>query len=36
MSTVEYAIDDDIAVLWLNRPERLNAVVAELVDDLLE
>lgn len=36
MSTVDYALDDDIAVIWLNRPERLNAVVAELVDDLLE
>jgi enoyl-CoA hydratase/carnithine racemase len=35
MSTVEFSVDDDVALIWLNRPERLNAVVSELVDDLL-
>jgi enoyl-CoA hydratase/carnithine racemase len=36
MSTVEYAVADSVALIWLNRPERLNAVVPALVDDLLE
>jgi 2-(1,2-epoxy-1,2-dihydrophenyl)acetyl-CoA isomerase len=36
MSPVEFEHDDDVALIWLNRPERLNAVVPELVDDLLE
>lgn len=33
--TVELAIEDGIAVILLNRPERLNAVIPALVDDLL-
>jgi 2-(1,2-epoxy-1,2-dihydrophenyl)acetyl-CoA isomerase len=36
MSTVEFACDDGVALIWLDRPERLNAVVPALVDDLLE
>ncbi|GAB3498369.1 enoyl-CoA hydratase/isomerase family protein [Amycolatopsis cihanbeyliensis] len=35
MDTVELTLDGGIAVLRLNRPERLNAVVPALVDDLL-
>jgi enoyl-CoA hydratase/carnithine racemase len=35
MSTVEFSVDDDVALIWLNRPGSLNAVVSELVDDLL-
>ncbi|WP_236796634.1 enoyl-CoA hydratase/isomerase family protein [Amycolatopsis sp. GM8] len=35
MSTVEVSIDDGVARIWLNRPERLNAVAPALVDDLL-
>ncbi|OZM70613.1 enoyl-CoA hydratase [Amycolatopsis antarctica] len=34
--TVELAVDDGVALVWLNRPERLNAVTAALVDDLLD
>lgn len=33
-STVDYAIEDGIASLYLNRPHRLNAVTPELVADL--
>lgn len=33
--TVELSIENGIAVISLNRPERLNAVVPALVDDLL-
>lgn len=35
MSSVEVTFDDGIARIWLNRPERLNAVAPTLVDDLL-
>jgi enoyl-CoA hydratase/carnithine racemase len=36
MDTVEFAVDEGVALIWLNRPERLNAVVPALVDDLLD
>lgn len=35
MTPVELSVGDDVAVIALNRPERLNAVNAELVDALL-
>ncbi|WP_199431290.1 enoyl-CoA hydratase/isomerase family protein [Qaidamihabitans albus] len=35
METVELAVDEGVALIWLNRPGRLNAVAPELVDDLL-
>ena len=35
MSTVDFAVEDGIAHLRLNRPDRLNAVAAVLVDDFL-
>ena len=34
--TVELAVDEGIALVWLDRPERLNAVTATLVEDLIE
>ncbi|HJQ46657.1 MAG TPA: enoyl-CoA hydratase/isomerase family protein [Amycolatopsis sp.] len=35
MSAVETSADGDVAWIWLNRPDRLNAVAPALVDDLL-
>ncbi|WP_027944362.1 enoyl-CoA hydratase/isomerase family protein [Amycolatopsis taiwanensis] len=35
MTSVEIGWHDDVARVWLNRPERLNAVAPVLVDDLL-
>jgi 2-(1,2-epoxy-1,2-dihydrophenyl)acetyl-CoA isomerase len=35
MPTVDFAVEDGIAQIRLNRPERLNAVAAVLVDDFL-
>lgn len=35
MASVEVHWHDDVARIWLNRPERLNAVAPVLVDDLL-
>ncbi|PRX50175.1 enoyl-CoA hydratase/carnithine racemase [Prauserella shujinwangii] len=35
METVELAIDDGVALVRLNRPDRLNAVAPELVEDLV-
>lgn len=35
MGSVEVHWHDDVAQIWLNRPERLNAVAPVLVDDLL-
>lgn len=32
--TVELAVDDGLALVWLNRPDRLNAVTDTLVGDL--
>ncbi|MFD4194499.1 enoyl-CoA hydratase/isomerase family protein [Amycolatopsis thermoflava] len=35
MTSVDLEIDEGVAHIWLNRPDRLNAVAPELVDDLL-
>lgn len=35
MTSVELEFVDDVACLWLNRPDRLNAVAPVLVDELL-
>ncbi|RBM10310.1 enoyl-CoA hydratase [Prauserella sp. PE36] len=35
MGTVELTVAEGVALVWLNRPDRLNAVSPELVDDLL-
>lgn len=35
MDTVEVSVEDTISYIWLNRPGRLNAVSAALVEDLL-
>jgi 2-(1,2-epoxy-1,2-dihydrophenyl)acetyl-CoA isomerase len=35
MSSVEVSLDAGVARIWLNRPDRLNAVARVLVDDLL-
>jgi enoyl-CoA hydratase/carnithine racemase len=35
MSTVDFAVEDGIAQIRLNRPDRLNAVAAVLVEDFL-
>jgi len=35
MTSVDLEIDGDIAHIWLNRPDRLNAVAPVLVDELL-
>jgi enoyl-CoA hydratase/carnithine racemase len=34
MSTVLFDVEDSLATITLNRPERLNAITSELVDDL--
>lgn len=36
MSIVEYEVRENVASIYLNRPERLNAVVPRLVDELCE
>jgi enoyl-CoA hydratase/carnithine racemase len=34
--TVDVTFEENAAIIWLNRPQRLNAVTSELVDDLLD
>ena len=36
MSLVEYSLEDHIAVIRLNRPERLNAMSPPMGDELVE
>ena len=36
MSLVEYSLDDHVAVIRLNRPERLNAMSPEMTDEFVD
>ncbi|MCK5462793.1 MAG: enoyl-CoA hydratase/isomerase family protein, partial [Bacteroidales bacterium] len=35
MNTIEFSIRDQVAYLWLNRPEKRNALNAEMLGELL-